>query len=218
MRDSALVTDLSDGPNFDWYVFTSHNAVSGFFEHLKAAEKDSRSLAGASIACVGTETANALLSHGLRADITPTRQTSVGLLEKLDEVDSDFSEAPVCFPCSHIAAETIPSGLKERGARVSRYPVYRTVKPDYDAGEIESVFDPMPDLVTFTSSSTVNNLVSALKEAGREDLVDRLVGAAIGPSTAAAAAEHNIRVGCESEEPNIKELIKSIFEYLQEKE
>ena len=213
MHDPALTADISSGRRFDWYVFTSQNGVGGFFEHLEKSGKDSRSLAGARIACVGTATAHALVSHGLRADLLPARQTSDGLLECFDRLDEKLTGATVCFPCSCIAKDTIPLGLAERSAEVRSYPVYRTFSPGYTAEEIEAVFAPMPDLVTFTSSSTVSNLVLVLKETGREDLIDQLVGAAIGPTTAATAREHAIELGCEPTKPNIDSLIESILEY-----
>ncbi len=215
--DQGLHVELFPDTEYDWYMFTSQNAVCRYFEELSEAGKDSRSLAGARIACVGAATANELLTHGIRADVIPERRTSEGLLEKLDRMDADFSKARVCFPCSEIASDTIPEGLSRRGAEVHRIAVYRTVRPEYAPREIESVFDPKPDLVTFTSSSTVDNLVSALKDAGREDLQDLVVGAAIGPSTAATARGYGIRLGCESGEANIEELTQSIISYLQER-
>ena len=212
-HDPTLSADLAAGRRFDWYVFTSQNGVTGFFEHLDESGKDSRFLAGARIACIGTATAHALHAHGLRADMVPARQTSDGLIDCFDGLGEDLGGATICFPCSHIAKDTIPSELAKRGAEVSRYPVYRTVSPGYTAAEIEAVFDPTPDLVTFTSSSTVNNLVSVLNETGSEDVVGRIVGAVIGPSTAATAREHAIEIGCESANPDIASLIQSILEY-----
>lgn len=52
-------------------AFSSKHGVDAFFHGLFAAGKDARSLAGISIAAVGSGTADRLYSYGVRADLVP---------------------------------------------------------------------------------------------------------------------------------------------------
>jgi uroporphyrinogen III methyltransferase/synthase len=65
----------------DWIVFTSRFGVQHFFQRLVELGLDARQFAKVRIAAVGTQTAQVLLEHGLRADALPTGvQSAKGLL------------------------------------------------------------------------------------------------------------------------------------------
>jgi uroporphyrinogen III methyltransferase/synthase len=65
----------------DWIVFTSRFGVEHFFKRLFELGLDARRFAKVRIAAVGTQTAEVLLEHGLRADALPTGvQSAKGLL------------------------------------------------------------------------------------------------------------------------------------------
>jgi len=71
------------------------------------------------------------------------------------------------------------------------------------------------DMVTFTSSSTVINLLAMLgSNAGEQArLLDGVAVAAIGPITAATAREHGLGVTVEAEEYTIDGLVGAITNY-----
>src|SRR4030042_299734 len=90
-----------------------------------------------------------------------------------------------------------------RGAGVVPRPVYTTPPPAYSAGELDELFEPVPELVAFTSSSTVSHLVQILRASGREGLLPGIQGACIGPVTAATARELGLAGRVESgQHPN----------------
>lgn len=69
------------------------------------------------------------------------------------------------------------------GALVDIVPVYENRTPEYTAEYIDSVFDKYPDLVTFTSSSTVRNLIEILEKNNRGKYISQINGASIGSVT-----------------------------------
>lgn len=64
-------------------VFTSQNGVEIFFEHLKQAGVDLRSLSRCRFAVIGPATGKVLASHGISADICPEEYTSAALAREI---------------------------------------------------------------------------------------------------------------------------------------
>ena len=112
------------------------------------------------------------------------------------------------------AREVLPEELTRLGATVDVVTAYRTVAGDADgeavgkllaAGEI--------DVVTFTSSSTVTNLLALLGERGRELLAGVKI-ACIGPITADTCREMGLRPDIVAEKYTIQGLTESIISEL----
>jgi uroporphyrinogen-III synthase len=101
---------------------------------------------------------------------------------------------------------------------VVRLPVYSNRAPAYTAGELDELFEPAPELVAFTSSSTVSHLVQILRASGREGLLAGIQGACIGPITAATARELGLAVRVESGTHTIPGLIQAIEEHFRERQ
>jgi uroporphyrinogen-III synthase len=93
----------------------------------------------------------------------------------------------VFLPLSAIARDTLPDGLAHVGADVVRVVAYRTAPsaPPSDAcrGALES---GQARILTFTSPSTVENLMVALDPDVADLARTRTRAVAIGPTTAAA--------------------------------
>ena len=69
------------------------------------------------------------------------------------------------------------------------------------------------DIVTFTSSSTVANLITLLD--GQHEVINRAKVASIGPQTAATAIEAGLRVDITARESTIPGLVQAVEEYFQ---
>ena len=69
------------------------------------------------------------------------------------------------------------------------------------------------DIATFTSSSTVRNLLEALNGDGSR--LESSVIACIGPSTAATAKELGLRVDLVAEKHSVEGLAESVVGYMQ---
>lgn len=200
--------------SYDWLVFTSVNGVDHFLARLQAAGLDSRALGGRKLAAIGVATAARLRQAGLIADIVPAEFRAEGIVEALAGHIKPGTRLLV--PRAEVARDVLPEKLAEMGAVVDIVTAYRTVSGDSDgpalagrlaAGEI--------DLVTFTSSSTVTNLLRLLGPAG-PDVVAKARVACIGPVTAETCLENGIRPDVIAEEYTIAGLVKAIGELYKE--
>ena len=179
--------------SYGWVIFASVNAVDAVFERLDAQGKDSRAFGTARVGAIGPATAAALGQRGIRPDFTPSRSVSSAALEEL--ASYDWMGVSVLLPAADIGRDELADGLTGLGASVERVTAYRTVTPPDAAQRARNAFAEGIDIVTFTSSSTVRNLLSLLD--GKEALSGSLI-ACIGPVTSATARELGLRVDIEA--------------------
>lgn len=184
---------------------TSPNGANLLFEALAAAGKDARSLAGATVAAIGPGTADALRGHGVIADVIPEKFVAEELVAALDQVEVEGKRVLVARAAE--ARDVLPDALAEREAEVDVVALYRTVAEDLDDETIASASDA--DYVTFTSSSTVKNLLGALP-GGSLPGSPRVVS--IGPVTSETAREAGLAVDVEASRHDIEGLIEALVE------
>jgi len=101
----------------------------------------------------------------------------------------------------------LPRGLGALGYAVDVLPVYRTVRATPDPVAVERVRAGALDAITFTSSSTVENLcdvVGALPDP--QPLV-----VSIGPVTSATAVARGLRVDAEATDHTIDGLVTTLL-------
>ncbi|HET8628114.1 MAG TPA: uroporphyrinogen-III C-methyltransferase [Thermomicrobiales bacterium] len=211
----AAIADLAA---YGWVIFTSANSVARFFARLCGAGKDARALAGARLVAIGSGTARALADQGLVADIVPERFVAEAVVERLTR--EDLAGARVLLPRAAEARDVLPRELARLGATVDVVPVYRTVQAPPDPALLAALAAGEIDIVTFTSSSTVTNLVALIEETadgrrrtaeGRDPLGGALV-ACIGPVTAQTARERGLRVDVVAAEHSIPGLVAALVE------
>lgn len=205
---------IQELPSYQWLIFTSTNGVEYFFDRLHQAKKDSRMLAGIKIAAIGTQTAEQLQKFGIYADIVPLEFRAEGIVDSLTPLIEPGMK--VLIPRALIARDVLPVKLAELGAVVKVVPAYRTVVADTDGTALaEKLAAGEISLITFTSSSTVTNLLELLGPQGAE-LVGKTQVACIGPITAATCVEHGIKPDIIADEYTIRGLVKAISESIQE--
>ncbi len=169
---------------YDWLCFASAPAVHAFCERLAYAHKDARSFSTAKIAAVGPATAEALLTHGLHPDFQPVTMTGAGLGTELPE--EPFGKNFLA-PRAKDGDDGLIDALTAREGTVDAVVAYENIVDAADADTLrQRLLGGTIDAVTFTSSSTVKNFVSAL---GGTTLPASVVIACIGPSTAQTAEE-----------------------------
>ncbi len=206
---SALDRALATAGAFDWAVFASPTSVEYVLGRLGDLGGDARSFAGVRIAAVGPATAKALARRGLLADLTSPVATTPGLLEAL--ASEGLTGARLLLPRTDIADDALPEGLERLGASVERVTAYRTSPPPGLEDAARVALARGLDLVCYSSSSTVNNLVASLgTEAGG---LASVPSACIGPATADAARTAGLVVAVEAREHTIPGLIDAILEW-----
>lgn len=214
--DSFAVLDaaISELNTYDWTIFTSTNGVDYFFSRLAKAGKDTRALAGVKVAAIGAQTAEHLRKFGISADIVPLEFRAEGIVEAMDGLIEKGMK--VLIPRALVARDVLPVKLAEMGASVNVAPAYQTVVADTNGTELaEQLKEGRISLVTFTSSSTVTNLLEILGEKGPE-LVKQAKVAAIGPITAATCVENGITPDVIAAEYTIKGLVEAILTMYEE--
>ncbi|HVW45556.1 MAG TPA: uroporphyrinogen-III C-methyltransferase [Solirubrobacterales bacterium] len=203
----AATDDVRDAAKaigrYDLICLTSPNGVKLLFEAIAAAGLDARALAGATVAAIGPGTARALAGHGIAADVVPERFVAEALVEALEEVPVEGRRVLVARAAE--ARDVLPDALRERGAEVDVVALYETVR---EAPSEEAIAAAgAADYVTFTSSSTVKNLVAALGE--RFPAAARIVS--IGPVTSETVRESGLEVAVEAERHDVDGLLAALL-------
>ncbi|CAJ1313918.1 uroporphyrinogen-III C-methyltransferase [Paenibacillus nuruki] len=202
-------TALSNLQKYDWVFFTSVNGVEYFFEHLRQHAQDIRALYRAKIVAVGPATLEALRLHGITAMPLPEKFQAEGLLDSLE--GQLQAGQHILLPRGDLARSWLPDTLRTMNMEVTEIDTYETVMVGEDDIELRKLLEEEAiHAVTFTSSSTVTNLLAALKSMGIEDPVQALehsMIACIGPQTALTAEQAGLKVGLLAEEATIEGLL-----------
>ena len=206
----ASLERLSD---FDWVFFASVNGVNAVFSRLAARDhgRDARAFGSAKVGAIGPATALALEQRGIVPDYLPTNSTAQAVA---DEVAGwNWKDVPVFLPGADIGRDLLAQSLTRLGAQVQHTAAYRTA-PAPDIGRLaREALDKGIDIATFTSSSTVRNLLDALNGDGSR--LESSIIACIGPTTAATAKELGLRVDLVAERHNVEGLAESVVGYVQ---
>ena len=128
---------------------------------------------------------------------------------KAFQKDSSVENQRILLARAEQARDVLPRELTKLGAIVDEAIAYRTVPETADvSGGIARFREEGADLITFTSSSTVENFI-ALKLRLPADLKT----ASIGPITSATMREHGLKVDVEAKRFDIPGLTAAIREY-----
>ena len=205
---------LRNVAKYDWMMFTSSNAVRGIAARMKSLGIDSRALAHLKFGVNGPSTARALAEIGINADAIPDQYLASAMVELLKT--EGITPKNVLFPRSEIGRETLASGLRELGSNVDEVVAYSTESPN-DTGDLaRAAYEEGVDFTTFTSSSTVRNLVDLL--GGSPDLINTSKTVIIGPITADTAKELNVNNNIEADQQSIPGIVKAILAYVASSE
>jgi uroporphyrinogen III methyltransferase/synthase len=210
----ALDAALRRLGDYAWLVLTSENGVAAFFDRLRAHGGDVRALAGVAIAAIGPATRAAVEARGLRVALVPAEFRAEAVADAM--IAAGVAGQRVLLARAAAARTVLPQRLAAAGAIVDEVPVYRTVLPP-EAVAAPALFagDRRPDLVTFTSSSTVTNFARLF---AAHDLPSVLRGVAvgcIGPITAATARDLGLRVDVEPAEYTIPAFAAAVVDHFR---
>jgi uroporphyrinogen III methyltransferase / synthase len=156
------------------------------------------------IAAIGPATKAGLEALHLKVDRVGGEFVAESLLEAFGT--EDLRGKKILLARAAVARETLPQGLRARGAEVDVATAYRTAAPG-NLGAAGSEVLAGSDWVTFTSSSTVENLVAAV---GAEALAGIKV-ASIGPVTSATARKLGVAVTVEASQFDEDGLVSAII-------
>ncbi len=194
---------------YDWVVLTSGNAVRYFFQRLDTLGLDTRALAGCRVCAVGPRTAEEIRSFGIKPDLVPTDYKAEGVVEEFSRLDMQGSR--VLFPRADKARDVIQRELKRMGAHVDSPVAYRNLFPERLPPETLFALEKRSvDCITFTSSSTVQNLAAMLGEEMMLDMLKGVVVASIGPITSKSCRDLGLKVDIEPESYTLDALVDAL--------
>jgi len=205
---------IADLAEYDWLVFTSVNGVEYFFKRLRQAGKDTRSLNAVKVAAIGAATAARLGEYGVMPDLVPLEFRAEGIISALaGKLEPGMR---LLIPRAAVARDILPQELAKTGAQVDVVEAYRTITAAQDGNLLQSRLAAGEfDLVTFTSSSTVTNLLTILGPEASE-LLAKVKTACIGPITASTCLEHGIKPDIIAEEFTMNGLVKAVKDFYKE--
>jgi uroporphyrinogen-III synthase len=130
--------------------------------------------------------------------VVPAQAVSDAIPDALGRVDGKR----VLVATAEGARSALPDTLRERGAAVEVLYLYRTLREPVDAAAVTA-----GDLVTFTSSSTVENVLAGLDAEQRRAL--RAVS--IGPITSEALRGHGLEPVVEADPHDVDGLVAAVL-------
>ena len=192
--------------SYDWLIFTSVNGVRFFLDRLDQSPHDLRSLK-ARICAIGPATRKAIEDLHLKVDLMPEEYVAESLIKAF--AGENLAGKKVLLPRAAVARDVIPVELAKLGAQVDVVEAYRNVVPANAAARAREIFsaEKKPDWITFTSSSTVKNLLAIT---GREALEGVRI-ASIGPVTSSTFCAHGLKVDAEAKQFTLDGLIEAIL-------
>ncbi len=196
---------------YSWLTFTSVNGIKIFLSQLYELGFDIRDLKGPRICAIGPATAAEAEARGLRVAAVPPEYRAEAVAEILLKEAGPGDR--VLLPRARGAREILPELLRCQGIQVDELEVYESVpEAEINDSDRQLLERGLVDIITFTSSSTVKNLVTMLGSDLVAKLRDKVQVACIGPITAQTAQEAGFRVDIMAEQFTIDGLVQAVLQ------
>ncbi len=195
--------------DYDWLILTSVNGVNALVQRMAVLGLDSRHLSCVKIAAIGSAVDEALWDQlRIKPDMVPTQFVAESLAGELI-AQNDLAGQRMLLLRADIARPALPKLLAEAGADITELVVYQTQKaqslPD---NVIEALEQGQVDWVTFTSSSTAQNMFDLL--GSRQGLLKQTRLASIGPITSQTLQRLNLPIAIEASPSDIAGLTDAL--------
>jgi uroporphyrinogen-III synthase len=211
----SLDSALCSLGNYDWLILTSVNGVEAMWERLGRLRLTNKDLKHLRIAAIGPATKKAIAQRGVKVDVVPKEYVAESVVRSLRR---RVKGKRVLLVRAKVARDVIPTELRRAGAQVDVVEAYETVVPQSSRKRLQSLLANArrrPQMVTFTSSSTVRNFVALLGKTHANLEGIRL--ASIGPVTSSTLRELDLPVDIAAKEFTIRGLIEAIVQAMPEK-
>jgi len=211
---SPLDTALKNLAAYNWLILTSVNGVDAMWDRLTKLHLTKKSLRHLKIAAIGPATKQAIEKQGFKVDVVPEEYVAESVVRSLRKL---VEGKRILLVRAKVARDVIPRELRNWGAQVDVVEAYETVVPGSSRTRLQSALmsaRKRPDVITFTSSSTVKNFVALLgsraNKRKRKSQLDGIALASIGPVTSATLRELNLGVDVEARDYTIPGLVQAI--------
>jgi len=200
---------------YEWLILTSVNGVEAMWERLAKLRLNKKSLRHLKISAIGPATKKAIEERGVKVHVVPKEYVAESVVKSLRK---RVKGKRVLLVRAKVARDVIPRELKKAGAQVDVFEAYETVVPKSSRTRLRTALrraKTRPDVITFTSSSTVRNFVTLLgagrgPSKKRPEILEGITFASIGPVTSATLRELHLEVDVEAQQYTIPGLIEAI--------
>jgi len=205
-----LLEKIADTANYDWLILTSHNGVEFFFQLL---EKIDKPIQLPRIAVIGKKTGETLEKHGVTADFIPTEFVAENFVEEFVPLLSKNTQ--VLLPKGNRARSVIAEAIQSAGARCEELILYETYFPKESGPVVADLLKSRKlDVITFTSSSTVDHFMEIVRTYKLQACLNRVVITVIGPIAGKTARDHGLKVEVCPKQYTVSAMIESLAAYL----
>jgi len=215
---APLDSALKNLNRYDWLILTSVNGVDAMWERMRRLHLTRKSLSHLHTAAIGPATRKAMEEHGVAVDIVPKEYIAESVVRSLK---NKVKGKRLLLVRAKVARDVIPRELIRVGARVDVVEAYETVVPRSSRLRLRALMrhpDRQPDVITFTSSSTVRNFAE-LMGSRRKFLIgneaERSRTASIGPVTSDTLRSLGLPVDIQAREFTIPGLVDAIVRSLE---
>lgn len=206
----AVAELVQDAHSYDWIVFTSVNGVEAFFGIFFKLYDDGREIGGARIAAIGPATAQRVRDFHLHVDLQPDEFVAEAVVREFQK-QGGVENLRILLVRAEKARDVLAKELSDLGAIVDEGLAYRTVPETRDTtGARRHLLEEGADLITFTSSSTVENFLAL-----GLPWPNGMQVASIGPITSKTARDHGLKIEIEARRHDIGGLVEAIREYFE---
>jgi uroporphyrinogen-III synthase len=214
LNDAPLRSAIVRIDRYSLVIFTSASAVHIFCRCLAQLPDHAAAFSAIPIAVIGAATARTLEEYGFKAAIVPDEFVADGLVAALVQSGIPLSGQSILIPRAKTARAVLTRELNELGAVIDDIPIYDTIPEPFarDKSLLNRLI-PTPDILTFTSSSTVTFFRDGLPAGLLEELQLHSVAACIGPIAAETARSAGFTVDIIPEYYSIDGLVEAIVDY-----
>jgi uroporphyrinogen III methyltransferase/synthase len=199
---------VQDAHGYDWIVFTSPNGVDAFFEIFYKLYDDAREIGAARIAAIGPATAQRVRDFHLHVDLQPEEFVAESIVREFQK-QGGVENLRILLARAEKARDVLPRELSKLGAIVDEAFAYRTVPETRDVtGARRRLLEEGADLITFTSSSTVENFLALGLPWPKGMQI-----ASIGPITSKTAIDRGLKIDIEARRHDIDGLVEAIRKF-----
>jgi len=200
---------VQDAHIYDWIVFTSANGVEAFFEIFFKLYDDAREIGAARIAAIGPATAQRVKDFHLHVDLQPEEFVAEAVVKEFQK-QGGIENLRILLVGAEKTRDVLLKELSALGAIVDQAFAYRTVPETRDTtGARRQLAREGADLITFTSSSTVENFLALGLPWPKGMQV-----ASIGPITSKTARDHGLKIAVEAHQHDIDGLVQVIRDFI----
>jgi uroporphyrinogen-III synthase len=213
-----LDTALKNLQDYDWLILTSVNGADALWKRIRKLRLTKRHFKHLKVAAIGPATKKAIEKRGIKVNVVPEEYVAESVVESLRD---QVAGKRVLLARARVARDVIPRELRKLDAEVDVVEAYETVIPRSSLTRLRAILknsNRRPDVITFTSSSTVRNFANLTGKNVRRGRprprkaspLDDVRFVSIGPVTSSTLRELGLPVDLEAKEYTIPGLINAI--------